>query len=58
MATYRPALEKFEYDPNSSQTYFEFLGLSYPPAEPQGAVGEASNEMTENNESSLQWKWN
>lgn len=43
MAKYRDALKKFEYDPNSSQTYLEFMGIKYPPASPPSAVGKASN---------------
>ena len=44
MARYRAALEKYEYDPDSGKTYFDFLGVTYPPAIPQSAIGKASNE--------------
>ena len=43
MAKYRDALKPFEYDPNSKQTYMQFLKISYPPAMPASAVGKASN---------------
>lgn len=58
MATYRAELEKREYDPESRQTYFEFLGVTYPPALPASAVGKASNEVVVSTESSLSWEWN
>lgn len=45
MARYRAALEQYEYDPDSGKTYFEFLGVSYPPAIPTSAIGKASNEQ-------------
>jgi len=58
MATYRAALEKFEYDPESGKTYFEFLGLKYPPAVPSSALGKASNEpKPDKTASSLEWHW-
>lgn len=31
MARWRPLLAPFEYDPNSSQSYLEQLGIAYPP---------------------------
>jgi aminobenzoyl-glutamate utilization protein B len=34
MEKYRPLLQKFYYDPESSQSYMEMLGLKYPPNEP------------------------
>jgi aminobenzoyl-glutamate utilization protein B len=43
MAKYAPALAPFEYDPNSKQTYLQFLKIPYPPAMPASAVGKASN---------------
>ena len=58
MATYRADLEKFEYDPESGKTYFEFLGLKYPPAVPSSALGKASNEpKPDKTASSLEWHW-
>ncbi|QJU58220.1 amidohydrolase [Sphingomonas sp. AP4-R1] len=45
MQTYRPALGRFEYDPNSSKTYLESLGIKYPPDEPAGPVGKQSDGM-------------
>jgi aminobenzoyl-glutamate utilization protein B len=47
MAKYRSALEKFEYDPSSSQTYLEFLGIPYPPPEPEAGAGKRSNQPGE-----------
>ncbi len=43
MAGFREALAPFEHDPESDQTYLEFMGVSYPPAMPQGPVGRESN---------------
>ncbi len=43
MASFRDALAPFEYDPNSPQTYLEFLGVAYPPKMPTSAIGKASN---------------
>lgn len=45
MDRYREDLEAFEYDPDSSQTYLEFMGVSYPPELPGSAIGKASNEV-------------
>ena len=45
MARYRKELGKFEYDPDSSQTYLEFMGVSYPPEMPDSAIGKASNQV-------------
>ncbi len=50
MAKYRSALAKFEYDPESPKTYLEFLGISYPPAEPEAGAGKRSNEVSEKEE--------
>lgn len=47
MAKYRSALEEFEYDPASSETYLEFLGVDYPPAMPAGDIGRVSNEVND-----------
>ena len=47
MARYREALKKYEYDPNSTQSYLDFLGIKYPPAEPASAIGKASNAVEE-----------
>lgn len=58
MARYREALQPFEYDPESSQTYLEFLGVNYPPATPDSAVGRMSNEPKPKAEkSSISWSW-
>jgi aminobenzoyl-glutamate utilization protein B len=57
MAAYRVALEQLEYDPDSAQTYLEFLGVAYPPAEPSSAIGKASNEVVVSTQSSLDWEW-
>jgi len=43
MAKYREALKPYEYDPNSKQTYFEFLKVKYPPDEVPAGAGKASN---------------
>jgi aminobenzoyl-glutamate utilization protein B len=45
MGRYRDALKPFEYDPNSKQSYLDFLKVKYPPAEPATAIGKASNEV-------------
>ena len=50
--------EPFEYDPNSKQTYFEFLKVGYPGKEPVAKSGEASNAPpTTFGKSSLDWDW-
>jgi hypothetical protein len=47
MRLHRAALEPFEYDPASKESYFEFLGIeSWPPEEPATAIGLESNEPT------------
>jgi aminobenzoyl-glutamate utilization protein B len=43
MAKYAAALKPFEYDPNSKQTYLQFLKIPYPPAMPASDIGKASN---------------
>jgi len=58
MGKYRAALAPFEYDPNSSQTYLEFLGMQYPPAPPASAIGKASNvPVPPKVKSSIEWDW-
>ena len=58
MAQYRDALKKFEYDPNSKQTYLEFIGASYPPREPTAPIGRMSNLLApEMGKSSIEWDW-
>ncbi len=58
MAKYRPALAKYEYNPDGKQTYFEFLGVTYPPKEPETAIGRASNVVTQEGvKSSIDWVW-
>ncbi|WP_439533604.1 amidohydrolase [Polymorphobacter sp.] len=58
MARYREALKKFEYDPNSKQTYLQFLGAAYPPREPTTAIGRASNLLApDQGKSSIEWDW-
>jgi aminobenzoyl-glutamate utilization protein B len=58
MARYREALKKFEYDPNSKQTYLQFIGAAYPPAEPSTAIGRASNLLApDTGKSSIEWDW-
>lgn len=58
MQNYRSALEEFEYDPDSAQTYLEFLDVPYPPEIPTSAVGKASNEEVEDvGKSSIEWQW-
>jgi len=47
MARYRGALQRFEYDPESRQTYLEFLGITYPPAEPEAGAGKRSNQVSQ-----------
>ena len=44
MGRYREALKPYEYDPNSKQSYLDFMKLKYPPAMPDSAVGKASND--------------
>jgi aminobenzoyl-glutamate utilization protein B len=43
MGKYREALKPFEYDPESRQTYLQFMKIAYPPAEPATAIGKAAN---------------
>jgi aminobenzoyl-glutamate utilization protein B len=58
MARYRGALAKFEYDPDSPQTYLQFMGATYPPAEPATAIGRASNTPNQTGiKSSMGWNW-
>ena len=58
MASFREALAPYEYDPDSSETYLEFLGLSYPPAMPSSAIGAASDvPMVRETKSSIEWDW-
>ncbi len=58
MARYRPALARYEYDPRSKQTYLQFMGAAYPPAEPATAIGKASNEpQPAASKSSIEWDW-
>jgi aminobenzoyl-glutamate utilization protein B len=62
MATYRAALKKYEYDPNSKQTYLEFMGAAYPPPEPQAGIGRLSNTRAPDltatmGKSSIDWDW-
>lgn len=58
MATYREALKKFEYDPNSKQTYLEFMGAAYPPREPSAPIGRMSNLLAPDmGKSSIEWDW-
>jgi len=58
MARYRAALAKFEYDPNSRQTYLQFMGATYPPAMPDSAIGRASNVPAPTAvKSSIDWDW-
>ena len=58
MAKYRAALKPFEYDPNSKQTYLEFLKVSYPGKEPEAGAGKASNAPpTSFGKSSIDWNW-
>ncbi len=47
MGKYRTALEEYEYDPESSESYLEFLGVDYPPAMPDSAIGRESNEVND-----------
>jgi aminobenzoyl-glutamate utilization protein B len=44
MGKYREALKPYEYDPNSRQTYLEFLKVAYPPKAPDRAVGKEDND--------------
>lgn len=62
MAEYREALKKFEYDPDSKQTYLQFIGAAYPPADPAGPIGRQSNlrapDLTATmGKSSIDWDW-
>ncbi len=58
MGTYRAALAPFQYDPNSSQTYLDFLGVAYPPKAPGSAVGKASNvPVPAATKTSIDWDW-
>ena len=58
MGKYRAALKPFEYDPNSKQTYFEFLKVSYPGKEPVAGSGKASNAPpTSFGKSSIDFNW-
>jgi aminobenzoyl-glutamate utilization protein B len=58
MAKYRAALKPYEYDPNSKETYFQFLKVDYPGKEPVPKSGEASNAPpTTFGKSSLDWEW-
>jgi len=58
MATYRDALKRFEYDPNSKQTYLEFMGVAYPPKEPSTEIGRLSNLLAPDmGNSSIEWDW-
>jgi aminobenzoyl-glutamate utilization protein B len=62
MAEYRAALKKFEYDPNSKQTYLQFIGAAYPPPEPADAIGRQSNLRAPDlnaalGKSSIDWDW-
>jgi aminobenzoyl-glutamate utilization protein B len=62
MATYREALKKFEYDPDSKQTYLQFIGAAYPPTDPAGPIGRQSNlrapDLTAiKGKSSIDWDW-
>lgn len=58
MARYRPALAKYEYDPDGKQTYLEFMKASYPPAMPASAVGRESNKpATPPTRNSIDWDW-
>jgi len=47
MGKYRTSLAEFEYDPDSSESYLEFLGIDYPPAMPDGPIGRISNEIND-----------
>ena len=44
MGKYRPALARYEYDPDSKQTYLQFLKVAYPPAMPASAIGKKAND--------------
>lgn len=58
MAQYRARLAPFEYDPDSKQTYLQFMRAAYPPAMPATAIGKASNEPAPAaRKSSLSWDW-
>ena len=58
MAKYRAALAAYEYDPNSKQTYLEFLKEPYPGKEPVAGSGKASNAPPQTFEkSSIDWEW-
>jgi aminobenzoyl-glutamate utilization protein B len=58
MAKYRAALKPYEYDPDSKQTYFQFLKVAYPGVEPKAGVGKLSNApQTDFGNSSIDWDW-
>ena len=57
MARYREALAPYEYDPESEQSYYEFLGITYPPEDPETAIGKASNVPPQSDDSSMGWSW-
>jgi aminobenzoyl-glutamate utilization protein B len=59
MAKYRAALKPYEYDPNSKQTYLQFMKAPYPGPEPVAGAGRASNEPRttfDHNSIGFEWK--